>query len=128
MLTGGSNNNSSINGNGNDNGKGVNPFESSNSEGFNLSNIPNSMKEPIYPQYANIFNVTMNGSGPNEGETTIEFRQAFRKSTMDLSGLPADPNGIANKLVGYICLPKNVAIELRDALDAVITQSEFNRN
>lgn len=128
MLTGGSNNNNSINGNDNDNGKGANPFESSNSEGFNLGNIPNSMKEPIYPQYANIFNVTMTGSGPNEGETTIEFRQAFRKSTMDLSGLPADPNGIANKLVGYICLPKNVAIELRDALDAVITQSEFNRN
>ena len=89
-----------------------------------LMGIPGS--EPVNPQYVNLFSIIMNKQGINEGETTIEFRQAYKRSTIDTSLTPTDSNGVANKLVAYLVMSRSSAIALRDALDSVITQSELS--
>ena len=81
------------------------------------------------PKYTNSIHVYMShGGGPNNGETTIEFKHVFRenKSIDNENGcVPANSAPFNNESVASVVMTRDMACILRDSLNNALTQLEI---
>ena len=85
----------------------------------------------MVPKYINNLSVAMSKGGNCDGETQIQFNFVYRDGVMVQNSegqVPGEGYQIKTEEVCAVVMSRDMAINLRDTLDNIITRSEIDRN